>query len=72
MCFYIKFGERKFDVVLEPPKGIFGYLGMKVNDKYDEDPYGFAAYDVNTGKQLWRVETKVDPSFLTPNFSLAK
>jgi outer membrane protein assembly factor BamB len=67
---YIKFGERKFNVVLEPPKGLFGVLGMKIDGKYDIDPYGFAAYDAATGKQLWRIETKVDPSFLTPNFSL--
>jgi hypothetical protein len=67
---YIKFGERKFNIGLEPPKGLFGTLGMTVNDKYDVDPYGFAAYDVASGKQLWRIETKVDPSFLTPNFSL--
>ncbi|GEM_PF-1615587 len=67
---YIKFGERKFDIALEPPKGLFGTLGMKIKDKYDIDPYGFAAYDAATGKQLWRIETKVDPSFLTPNFSL--
>jgi hypothetical protein len=67
---YIKFGGKKFEVKLTPPSGIFGYLGMEVKDQWDEDPYGFAAYDANTGKQLWRIETKVDPGFLTPNFSL--
>ncbi|MCX6122670.1 MAG: PQQ-binding-like beta-propeller repeat protein [Ignavibacteriales bacterium] len=68
---FIKFGERKFNVGLEPPKGLFGgQASMKIDSRYDIDPYGFAAYDLASGKQLWRVETKVDPSFLTPNFSL--
>lgn len=67
---YIKFGSYKFDVKLDPPDGIFGYLGMKIDKRWDEDPYGFAAYDITSGKQLWWIETKVDPGFLTPMFSL--
>ncbi len=67
---YVKFGQKKFDIKLDPPSSIFGYLGMKVDSRYDEDPYGFAAYDINSGTLVWRTEAKVDPGFLTPRFSL--
>ncbi|MCX7985068.1 MAG: PQQ-binding-like beta-propeller repeat protein [Bacteroidetes bacterium] len=66
----MKFGEFKNKIVLEPPKTIFGYLGMVIEKKYDEDPYGFIAYDLSTGKILWKVETKLDPAFTTYGFSL--
>ncbi|MCX7874833.1 MAG: PQQ-binding-like beta-propeller repeat protein [Melioribacteraceae bacterium] len=67
---YIKFGEFRFNVSVEPPKlPPFDSPSMKVEKKWDEDPYGFAAYDAKTGNLLWRIETEVDPSFLTPNFS---
>jgi outer membrane protein assembly factor BamB len=67
---YIKFGTRKFSITLEPGKNIFDPIEMKLEDGWDEDPYGFAAYDAASGKQYWRVETKVDPGFLTPGFSM--
>lgn len=67
---YVKFGTRKFKVILSEAKTIFDTMGMKVEDMWDEDPYGFAAYDIKSGKLLWRTETKVDPGFLTPQFSL--
>lgn len=67
---YIKFGGKKFKVSVSPAKNIFDSMGMKVDDEWNEKPYGFAAYDVPGGALLWRVETSVDPGFLTPNFSL--
>ncbi|MFA5804769.1 MAG: PQQ-binding-like beta-propeller repeat protein [Melioribacteraceae bacterium] len=67
---YVKFGERKFNVSLSEPETIFQSISMKIENKWDEDPYGFAAYDCATGNLLWRIETEVDPSFLTPGFSL--
>jgi len=67
---YVKFGNKKFTVELSAAKNIFDSMGMKVKDRWDEDPYGFAAYDIKRGALLWRTETKEDPGFLTPGFSL--
>ncbi|MFH0991586.1 MAG: PQQ-binding-like beta-propeller repeat protein [bacterium] len=68
---FVKFGEYKFNVsVTEPAIPPFDSPSMTIQDKWDKDPYGFAAYDASTGALLWRIETEVDPSFLTPNFSL--
>ncbi len=67
---YVKFGEKKFNIDIVPPAIFFDGVAMKVEDKWDEDPYGFAAYDAATGNLLWRIETEVDPGLLTPNFSL--
>jgi outer membrane protein assembly factor BamB len=68
---YVKFGEYKFNVsVKEPALPPFDSPSMTVEKKWDKDPYGFAAYDAATGNLLWRIETEVDPSFLTPDFSL--
>jgi len=67
---YVKMGERKFTISLAPPVTFFDGLAMKVDNKWNETPYGFAAYDCSSGNLLWRIETETDPSFLTPNFSL--
>ena len=67
---YVKFGERKFKIDMAAPVAFFDVVSMKIEDKWDEDPFGFAAYDAATGNLLWRIETEVDPAFLTPNFSL--
>lgn len=67
---YVKMGEKKFSIDMVPPAIFFDGVGMKIENKWDETPYGFAAYDCTSGKLLWRIETETDPSFLTPNFSL--
>lgn len=67
---YVKFGLTNMAVSLSPPQGIFGTLTLEVKPQVNVDPYGFAAYNLADGKLLWRIETAMDPGFLTPQFSL--
>ena len=68
---YLKYGERAMSVNLSKEGGgLFSNYGMSVEESWSEEPFGFAAYDVNTGKMLWNVETLEDPGFLSRKFSL--
>ncbi len=36
----------------------------------DEDPYGFKAFDSNTGKEYWELNAETMPGILNPKFSI--
>jgi outer membrane protein assembly factor BamB len=60
---YVKFGKNPVTPGLEKDN-------VKVNSPWEKDPFGFAAIDASAGTLLWRVETKMDPGVLLPQFSI--
>jgi hypothetical protein len=68
---YVKFGIRAMNVNLSKDAGgLFGNYGMNIEESWNEEPFGFSAYDMNGGTMLWSTETAEDPGFLSTNFSL--
>ena len=69
---YMKYGYLDFNVKLTPP-GFIGWFGASIDVKKndEEDPYGVMSFDAKSGKLNWNTEIDQDPSFATPNFSLA-
>ncbi len=61
---YTKFGKQDYNVFLKEDD-------IEVNETFSEDPYGFMAIDAISGKIIWKVNTEVDPSLQTPQFSIA-
>ncbi len=62
---FCKFGKIEYSTALEKDD-------IKVTEGWKKDPYGFCAIDPSSGKILWRVETKKDPGFSTPYFSIER
>ncbi len=60
---YTKFGIADYSIYLDKDD-------VTIKEKFSEDPFGFMAIDAKTGKILWKVNTEVDPSLQTPQFSL--
>ncbi len=60
-----KFGKLEYTTSLDKDN-------IKVAEGWKKNPYGFAAFDPASGKVLWRLETKKDPGFSTPYFSLER
>ena len=68
---YIKFGIRAMNVNLsEEAGGLFGGVGMSVEEGWSEEPFGFSAFSVSDGNLLWSANTNDDPGFLSEKFSL--
>lgn len=61
---YTKFGRENYNIALVEDD-------VEVKETFSEDPFGFMAIDVSSGKILWKVNTEVDPSLQTPDFSLS-
>ena len=60
---YTKFGITDYNIYLDKDD-------VEIKEKFSEDPFGFMAIEATTGKILWKVNTEVDPSLQTPQFSL--
>ncbi len=60
---YIKHGKQEYAVTLNEND-------VKVNETWDEDPFGFKAIDPASGNVLWSVKTETDPGLVTPQFSI--
>jgi outer membrane protein assembly factor BamB len=68
---YIKSGVRAMNVKLsEDAGGLFGGVGMNVEEGWSEEPFGFSAFNMSDGKLLWSANTNEDPGFLSEKFSL--
>jgi outer membrane protein assembly factor BamB len=68
---YIKFGIRAMNVKLsEEAGGLFGGVGMSVEEGWSEEPFGFSALRMTDGNLLWSATTNEDPGILSEKFSL--
>ncbi len=61
---HTKYGKQNFNIKLVEKD-------VDVGSSLNMDPYGFQAYDPETGNSLWKVVIETDPSLLTPQFSLS-